>query len=223
MQCQRKRPDSVLWWWVSFGLHQVDHQAISFNSIYIPYSATGGQYKGSGQVDTTPAAPGCDPTQNTCEMWLPGTYNASILICEGECGDTKHPHAKLYDSANASFVITNGPAPPSPPSPPGPPGSHYEDPNAGPCSTGEEAVQITGIKGSFCSPSCSPSSPCPTDVPDGATAKPTCALTKSGSSTPSACALICNPAENTLVGNPVCPTKASCKKIQTTGLCTYDE
>ena len=173
------------------------------------------------RFDTTPAAPGCDPTQSTCEEWLPGTYNASILICEGECGDTKHAHAKLYDSANISFTITNGPAPPTPPSPgppsppapPGPPGKHYEDPNAGPCSAGEDAVQITGVKGSFCSPSCSTSSPCPTDVPDGATAKPTCALSKGGSPSPSACALICKPSGPTTQ----CPAKASCKKIQTVG------
>ena len=37
---------------------------------------------------------------------------------------------------------------------PKPKGKHYEDPNNGPCSKGEEAVQITGVKGSFCSPKC---------------------------------------------------------------------
>ena len=32
--------------------------------------------------------------------------------------------------------------------------SHYEDPSAGPCQSGEEAVQIQGVKGGFCSPQC---------------------------------------------------------------------
>jgi hypothetical protein len=207
------------------GLTTVDHQAISFNSVYIPYSTTGGNFKGSGTVTATPAAPGCDPTQSTCEEWLPGVYPVNLKVCEGECGDTKHPHAKLYDSKNTSFTITSGPGPRPGPTPPGPappppsPGSpEYEDPNAGPCSTGEMAVQITGLQGSFCSPSCSASSPCPTNVPNGATAKPTCALNKPGGSSPTQCALICNPAE---AANQ-CPDKASCKKIQTVGICTYD-
>jgi hypothetical protein len=46
-------------------------------------------------------------------------------------------------------------------------GPHYEKP---PCSNGDEkAVQIMGIDGMFCSPSCV-DGPCPTDVPDGVTA-----------------------------------------------------
>ena len=42
--------------------------------------------------------------------------------------------------------------------------AHYEDPNAGPCQSGETAVQITGIAGAFCSPTCTGST-CPSDVP----------------------------------------------------------
>jgi hypothetical protein len=46
-------------------------------------------------------------------------------------------------------------------------GPHYEKP---PCSNSDEkAVQIMGIDGMFCSPSCV-DGPCPTDVPDGVTA-----------------------------------------------------
>ena len=75
----------------------------------------------------------------------------------------------------------------------------------------------------FCSPSCSGSAPSPTDVPDAATATPKCVLETSGSQTPTQCALICTPSLNAADGsNAACPTKASCKAIQGTGLCTYD-
>jgi hypothetical protein len=112
------------------------------------------------------------------------------------------------------------PPPPSPPSPgPAPPaGGHYGDPNAGPCLADEKSVEITGLQGSFCSPACSQTSPCPTDVPNGALAKPTCALETAGSPTPTQCALICKPGD--LVNQ--CPDKASCKAIQSVGICTYD-
>lgn len=118
------------------------------------------------------------------------------------------------------------PSPPSPPSPsppppsPSPPGptTHYEDPNAGPCMTGETAVQITGVQGSFCSPKCKLFRECPKDVPEGTTAKPECVLETSGSSKPTQCALICTPSAMA----DGCPKKASCKSISGTGLCTYD-
>ena len=55
-------------------------------------------------------------------------------------------------------------------------------------------------------------------APAGATAKPQCVLEKPPSQQPSQCALICSP----LGSKDQCPPKASCKKIQTTGLCTYD-
>jgi hypothetical protein len=204
---------------IRISVKTVDHQDLSFNSVYVPNSVTGGSYKGSGQIQsTTPAAPGCDPTQSQCEMWLPGVYTASIMICEGECGDTKHPHAKLYDAKNTTFTITNGPAPPSPPGPappPGPASDDYEDPGAsGTCHAGESAIQITGVTGSFCSPSCSASAPCP-GAPAGAAAKPQCVLEKPPSKTPSNCALICSQAAGQ------CPTGATCQSIQGTGICTY--
>lgn len=205
---------------IRIALTTVDHQQVSFNSIYIADTTTGGSYKGSGSVDTTPAAPGCDPTKSTCEMWLPGVYNASIEICEGECG-SKHPHSSIYAKGNTSFTITNGPPVPpgpSPPAPPAPPGAkQYEDPNDGPCSANEDAIQITGVTGGFCSPACSASTACP-PAPSGSTAKPTCALEKPPSKTPSNCALICSPS-----GANSCPTGATCKAISGTGICTYDK
>jgi hypothetical protein len=46
-------------------------------------------------------------------------------------------------------------------------GPHYESP---PCGPDEKAVQVMGIDGVFCSPSCNPAGKCPMDVPKGVTA-----------------------------------------------------
>lgn len=66
---------------------------------------------------------------------------------------------------------------------------------------------------------CSESHPCPTDVPEGTTAKPSCALSTAGSASPTFCGLICVPDSP----SSKCPKGASCKKIEGSGLCTYDE
>merc|ERR1719223_1165530 len=132
----------------------------------------------------------------------------------GECGIASQPSYPLAGNAPPT-----PPAPPSPPSPPAPAGGPYEDPNAGPCADGEQAVQITGIKGSFCSPKCTGLfvKKCPA-YPGSITAKPQCVLETAGSQKPTQCALICDPS----AADDACPAKASCKAIQTTGLCTYD-
>jgi len=137
--------------------------------------------------------------------------------CEakGCCYDDTNPFA------DHCFYPADGPTPPPPP---GPPSSKdpYADPNDGPCPAGSSAVQIQGLAGSFCSPTCSQFKPCPV-APDGISATPQCALESSGSSTPTQCALICPPGKDGLKGAAgECPEKATCKKIQTTGLCTYD-
>lgn len=69
-------------------------------------------------VDTTPD-PDCDPTEGTrslslaihtlvllgqCEEWLEGTYNVTVLLCNGQCG-SHHPHTALYDTAHGSFTL----------------------------------------------------------------------------------------------------------------------
>lgn len=97
--------------------------------------------------------------------------------------------------------------------------THYEDPKAsGSCESGEMAVQIQGVAGDFCSPSCTFAQACPTDVPTGTTATPMCALAAGGSSSPTNCALICTPG-----ANAGCPANASCKSISGVGICTYDD
>jgi len=90
--------------------------------------------------------------------------------------------------------------------------THYEDPASG-CGSDEQAIQVQGVSGDFCSPPCNAGA-CPTDPPSASDAKPTCAL-KSPSGD-QFCALTCTPGSNA-----ACPTGASCQAIQGTGLCTY--
>ena len=124
---------------------------------------------------------------------------------------------------------------------------HYENPYLGPCASDEQSISITGITGKslntqsrlslslispyhpllppqppsrclageFCSPACSAAGACPTDVPTGTTAKPTCDLNSPQGA--KYCSLVCAGA-----GAAGCPTGASCKAIQGTGICTYD-
>jgi hypothetical protein len=55
-------------------------------------------------LDASPN-PDCDPTQGQCEEWLPGIYNVTVIICNGQCG-SHHPHTQVYDIAHSSFQIT---------------------------------------------------------------------------------------------------------------------
>jgi len=138
-----------------------------------------------------------------------------IRMIRGEnmCGvslDASYPvGAKAADPSP-----TPGPTPPGPAPPPSPGSSHYEDPKDG-CQSDEQAIQIQGVKGDFCSPACHRGR-CPTDVPAGVTAEPQCALRdQSGDKY---CALICNPeAKDDECG------EATCKSIQGVGICTYDD
>jgi len=100
-------------------------------------------------------------------------------------------------------------------------GTHYGNPADG-CLPDEQAEKVNGVTGDFCSPKCSSSTPCPTDLPAGTTAAPQCVLESPGSQTPDHCALICKPGLGFLkVGDGGCPTGAACQAIQGTGVCTY--
>lgn len=94
--------------------------------------------------------------------------------------------------------------------------THFGDPSAG-CESDEVSVQITGIKGDFCTSQCSLLKHCPTDVPAGVTATPTCALQDPGANK-KYCALICDPSASVHACG-----KATCKVISGTGICTYDD
>ena len=99
--------------------------------------------------------------------------------------------------------------------------THYGDPNVG-CEADELKVQIQGLAGAICSPSCKTAA-CPTDVPAGVTAKPQCALQSPTGD--KYCALMCSPSTEEFMlraGDAQCGDKASCKAIQGLGICTYD-
>ena len=95
----------------------------------------------------------------------------------------------------------------------------YGNPNTGACMPDEQKVSIQGLPGSFCSPECSPSKPCPADKYRLATAEGQCVLQTPGSPAPSQCALICEP--NGMYPNGGCPMSAKCQPIQGLGICTY--
>merc|ERR1712188_51705 len=96
--------------------------------------------------------------------------------------------------------------------------THYGDPKTG-CESDEKAIQVEGVPGDFCSPKCSTSGSCPTDMPQGDTATPTCALRSPFGA--KYCALICTPSEHNRNGaNGECGT-GTCQSIQGTGICTY--
>merc|ERR1712087_47382 len=129
----------------------------------------------------------------------------------GECGILSQTS---YPVVSGSPGPSPGPSPPGPspvppPSPPSPSGStHYEKP---PCRSDEVDVQVQGLTGETCTPKCSGTT-CPTDVPAGTTAKPSCVLQDS-SSGDKYCALTC------FLGG--CPTGAKCEHIGLTGICMY--
>jgi len=152
--------------------------------------------------------------------------NGYIRIARGKnmCGIATQPS---YPTG-AKKAAPSPPAPPSPPTPPSPPSpppspsaSHYEDPKNG-CKSDEVSIQIQGVQGAVCSPSCSLFHSCPKDVPSGVTASPQCAL-KDSSTHKNYCALICSPSKNA-TNDDQCGTNASCKNVQMgVGLCTYDD
>merc|ERR1712216_882094 len=95
--------------------------------------------------------------------------------------------------------------------------THYGDPATG-CKTDEIDVQVQGVKGDFCTPSCSLFKACPSDVPSRVTAKPQCALQNS-STNKKYCALICDP--STTAAATQCGSGA-CQAVQgSIGICTY--
>ena len=95
----------------------------------------------------------------------------------------------------------------------------YGDPAKGPCLPREAKVQIRGVDGDFCSPSCSVASPCPEDPYKGAVAKAACVLQTPGSGGPDRCALVCDPRASAPNGG--CPRGSSCQPVAQVGICTY--
>lgn len=108
-----------------------------------------------------------------------------------------------------------GTAPPSPGPSPGPTSKNYEDPYTTTCSSGEVNITISGVAGAICTPSCTSSCPSAPAGFSGANAQ--CALQNPQGS--KYCALICDPTD-TSACDP--SGSATCKSLQGTGICTYD-
>jgi hypothetical protein len=95
-----------------------------------------------------------------------------------------------YATAITGLQVCNllefgGSAPPAPTPTPTPGAPHYEKP---PCQDDEAKASVTDTGGSVCAPQCDGTN-CPSDVPEGVTAQPTCAL--SDQSGGKYCALLC--------------------------------
>jgi len=125
----------------------------------------------------------------------------------GMCGINMQPSYPVVKGAPGP---SPGPAP-SPPPPPAPASSHYEKP---PCQPDEVEASITDLGGEVCAPECTGMS-CPTDTPEGSTAKPQCAL-QDASSGKRYCALTCFKTKS-------CPKGAKCAKQGFMGICVYPE
>jgi len=97
----------------------------------------------------------------------------------------EHGYATSITAAQiCNLLELGGNAPPAPSPTPG--GAHYEKP---PCQDDEAQATVTGTGGAVCAPVCESDGSCPTDLPDGVTAQPQCAL--STSSGDKFCALLC--------------------------------
>jgi len=83
-------------------IHTPDH--IPLGAGFLLEARKPGTYNERITVKAEPD-PQCDPTQQPCEQWLPGTYNVTIQICNGECG-SHHPHSAIYDTTKGTFQVT---------------------------------------------------------------------------------------------------------------------
>jgi hypothetical protein len=98
-----------------------------------------------------------------------------------------HGYATAITGAQICNLLEfGGNTPPAPSPTPTPGAPHYEKP---PCQDDEAQASVTGTGGAVCAPACD-GSDCPTDVPDGVTAQPTCALSDQGGN--KYCALLCD-------------------------------
>jgi len=87
---------------VEIDIHTPDR--IPLGTAFLAEAKKAGTYGERISIKAQPD-PQCDPTQEPCEQWLPGTYNVTVYLCNGECG-SKHPHSSIYDIARGSFMLT---------------------------------------------------------------------------------------------------------------------
>jgi len=143
--------------------------------------------------------------------WGPSWGEAGyIRILRGEpgkgmCGINSQPS---YPEVKAAPGPSPGPAPSPPPAPASP---HYEKP---PCRDDEVESTLVGLGGELCTPECTHTS-CPTDMPEGSTATPSCIL-QDAQSGKHYCVLRCDLTSQ-------CPEGANCLKSGFLGMCAYPD
>lgn len=134
---------------------------------------------------------------------------ATGVGAEGMCGIAMQPSYPTQGTDPKTTASTSTSSTPAP----GPGSKVYEDPKDG-CSTGEKAIQVSGISGDFCAPACSAVGACP-DAPAGVDGQAQCVL-----QSPTGdryCAILCN------TGGCEPSADMTCKPIQGLGICTYDD
>jgi len=142
-----------------------------------------------------------------------GTAIQGNMITSMDFLSAKHGYATAITAAQICNLLEFGGTNPPAPSPtPTPGANHYEKP---PCQDDEAQASVTGTGGAVCAPICDGTT-CPSDVPDGVTAQPTCAL--SDQSGNKFCALLCQ-------SDDECDSDggANCAKPQAgaPGICVY--
>merc|ERR1712000_647442 len=141
-----------------------------------------------------------------------GTGITGQSLTSMDCISADHCYATSLTALQICDILElGGSNPPAPTPSPTPGAPHYEKP---PCQADEAEASVTDTDGSVCAPACDQSGNCPTDVPEGVTAQPTCALKdQSGNQY---CALLCQ-------SDDMCDTDAECAHPQAgaPGICVY--
>eukprot|EP00591_Stephanopyxis_turris_P018734 CAMPEP_0195541294 /NCGR_PEP_ID=MMETSP0794_2-20130614/50997_1 /TAXON_ID=515487 /ORGANISM="Stephanopyxis turris, Strain CCMP 815" /LENGTH=508 /DNA_ID=CAMNT_0040675389 /DNA_START=81 /DNA_END=1607 /DNA_ORIENTATION=+ len=163
---------------------------------------------------------------NMCGISQSASYPTGATASGGSSPSPAVSPAPAQGPAPSQAPAPAQPAPAQGPAPsvaPGPSSqTHYGDPKVG-CLSDEKDISITGVSGDVCSPACTGvfKTKCPTDVPSGVSAEPECALQDTSSD--KYCALICSPdTDITDAENDSCGP-ATCKPVQSVGICTYDD
>lgn len=188
----------------------------SSNEVNITISGVEGAICTPSCTTSCPEAPaGFSGANAQCALSSTSGGKYCALICSPSSASACDPSAMATcKSIQGVGVCTYNQGGPGPTPPPGPSSGPYEKP---PCqSDKEKAVQIEGVKGSFCTQECGIFKPCPQNSSIKGQAE--CAL-KDSSTDSKYCAVICSPSESDACSPS---TGMTCKSIQGTGICTYD-
>merc|ERR1712151_9482 len=143
-----------------------------------------------------------------------GTGILGQSLTSMDCLSADHCYATSLTALQICDLLElGGSNPPAPTPSPTPGAPHYQKP---PCQDGEAQASVTDTDGSVCAPPCDASGTCPSDVPEGVTATPTCALKDQTGN--QYCALLCqSDDECDKAGNAECTHPSA----GAPGICVY--